>query len=279
MRDRELDLIAALVEGRLDDETEARALIDASPELRSEYEIQKVAFDALASVDSASLSDTERAGLRRDVWTELRAQPAAMAATQVPWYYRWVPVAAGMFVVVGLVAVINQGGSSDSAEVAQFSATTTSAGATAEDASGGSAAEDGADPVEGGNDAASAEDEPETSGVASVDLARALTPSGEQFYSAAAEKVRQGLDEMAIDSLGESSSSDQLQDCVDDSGLEGFDVVSVNPSPVVDGEGAAPVEVTPFITAAPDGADPETAPIAFVDLFSCDAIYVDYIDE
>ncbi len=109
MRDHELELIAALAEGRLEDESEARALIASSAEHLAEYEAQKLAFETLRSTPPAAMTDIERAALHRDVWTELRS-PVPVGASGNPWYYRWMPVAAGMFVVVGLVAVINQGG-------------------------------------------------------------------------------------------------------------------------------------------------------------------------
>ncbi|HSM45432.1 MAG TPA: hypothetical protein VK969_10490, partial [Acidimicrobiia bacterium] len=72
MRDDQIELIAALVEGRLEDESEARALIDSAPEFREEYEGQKTAYEMLTRVGTASLSDGERSALHRDVWTSLR---------------------------------------------------------------------------------------------------------------------------------------------------------------------------------------------------------------
>src|ERR687892_348665 len=102
MRDQDLELIAALVEGRLDDETEARALIASSAEAREEYEAQKRAYESLAAMGTAHLTETERATLHRDLWTELRGGDTP-ERTKTPWYVRWSPVAAGLFVVVGIV--------------------------------------------------------------------------------------------------------------------------------------------------------------------------------
>jgi hypothetical protein len=95
MRERDLDLIVALVEGRLEDEEEARALIESSSKHRLEYEAQKTAYQALSSAGTASLSETERAGIRRDVWSDLRSRPTPVVPAN-PWYYRWVSVAAGV---------------------------------------------------------------------------------------------------------------------------------------------------------------------------------------
>ncbi len=51
------------------------------------------------------MTELERAGLHRDLWTELRSAPATIK--QVPWWYRWSYVAAGLFVVVGLAGVLS----------------------------------------------------------------------------------------------------------------------------------------------------------------------------
>lgn len=280
MRDQELELIAALVEGRLEDETQARALIESAPEYRSEYEAQMVAYEALSSVPAATLSETERAALHRDVWTELRTPGTSPAGQPAPWYYRWVPVAAGMFVVVGLVAVINQGGSSDSTQLAaEFDlSVTTTAAATA---SGGDDSAESAQPEEAGSDGAESDvpaSEDEGSGSTlplTLDFARVLSPSGEDFFAAEAARVRDGVEEdYLVRSLEDDSATDQLQNCVDQSGLEGYEAVSANPSPASE-EGAVPAEVSPYIVAIPSEANPTTAPVAFVELFSCKVLYLD----
>lgn len=108
MRDYELELIASLAEGSLDDETEARALIESSPEHRAEYEAQLLAIESLRSVSSAAITDAERAALHRDVWTELRREPKSVARP-APWYYRWLPAAAALIVVVGVLSVVPRG--------------------------------------------------------------------------------------------------------------------------------------------------------------------------
>lgn len=67
MREHEIDLIAALVEGRLEDETEARALITSSPEMRQEYQAQKLAYEALAGAGMVRMTESERSALHRDI--------------------------------------------------------------------------------------------------------------------------------------------------------------------------------------------------------------------
>lgn len=273
MRDHELELIAALAEGRLEDESEARALVESSPEHRAEFEAQKRALAALAGVTSAELSEYERAALRRDIWTELRS-PVTTAPASQPWYYRWAPVAAGLFMIVGLVAVLNQGGDSDGATpiAAEFD-TDTTAGEASEGSTGG---EDSAD---GGAEAPSEPQETSTSittsgaieieDLVAADLARALTLADNAFYAAEAEEVRttaetdQETDEGAV----------RLNECVDESGLEGYSIVGAYPA--VSDDEPVPDDANPYIVVMPDDADVATAPLAFVDTVTCEVIYVD----
>lgn len=140
MRDQELELIAALVEGRLEDETEARALITSSIEAREEYETQKLAHDALQAMGTARLGEDERAALHRDVWTDLRAG-APTPKTRRPWYYRWVPVAAALFLVVGLAAVLSGGGEETARLLGEISSDLGAGDATAETTSTAAAVE------------------------------------------------------------------------------------------------------------------------------------------
>lgn len=272
MREHELELIAAFAEGRLEDETEARALIDSAPEFRAEFEAQKLAVESLSQLSRATMSETEKTALHRDLWTELRSTTAA-ARTRQPWYLRWAPVAAGLFVVVGLVAVVNQGGPFDSNQVAtEFTIVTTTVADSTEAADGGdggeSADDDAAAPV--------AEGDTDASDLGGADLARVLTPSGEQFYAETAEEIRTSTEsDPALQSFEEEASSDRLQECVDES-LDGYTVVGAHPSPFTDVEGEpVPEDATPFIAAIPEGGDLSTAPIAFVDLFACDLLYLD----
>ena len=107
MRKNEVELIAALAEGRLEDETAARALINSSPKHRAEYEAQQTAYEALSSVPPANLTEHETAALHRDIWTELQARPLP-TTVKTPWYYRWSYAAAGLFLIIGLAIVVDQ---------------------------------------------------------------------------------------------------------------------------------------------------------------------------
>lgn len=107
MHDHPLDLIAALADGSLRDEAEARALVESCPECREEYRIQTEVIGWLAATPTAEMTDLEKAALHRDLWTELRSQPGKRPST--PWWQRLAYVAAGLFVTVGLVSVLNNG--------------------------------------------------------------------------------------------------------------------------------------------------------------------------
>lgn len=107
MHEHPLDLIAALADGSLGDEAEARALIDSCRICRAEYVAQTEVIEWLATVPTVEMTDLEKATLHRDLWTELRNQPAKRSA--MPWWQRLSYVAAGLLVVVGLVGVLNSG--------------------------------------------------------------------------------------------------------------------------------------------------------------------------
>lgn len=120
MHEHDLDLIAALADGSLAEEAEARALVDACDVCRSEYRSQVDVLAWVASAPSVEMTELEKAALHRDLWTELRRDPAR--AAPVPWWQRWSYVAAGLFVMVGLAGVLNGVmGSGDSGGEAQES--------------------------------------------------------------------------------------------------------------------------------------------------------------
>lgn len=108
MKKRDIELITALAEGRLEDETQARALLAGSAALRDAYEAQVAAIAALRSLPSESLIEVERAELHREVWTRLRsgAEPSRGPA------WRLNPVAAAAVLVIGAgVVFASLGGS------------------------------------------------------------------------------------------------------------------------------------------------------------------------
>jgi len=105
MHKHDLDLIASLADGSVDDETEARALVESCVECRAEYQSQLTVLELLTSTPSVMMSDLEKAALHRDLWTELRSEPAAK--TPGASWYRWAYVAAGLLVTVGLAGVLS----------------------------------------------------------------------------------------------------------------------------------------------------------------------------
>lgn len=267
MRDRDLDLIAALVEGRLDDETEARALVASGPEFQAEYESQKLAYEALSDIGPAMLTETERAALHRDVWSELRSGGAAAAESRSPWYYRWAPAAAMMFVAVGLVAVISQSGGGEDQAVQEASATTAADSAEAGADSGGETVDTTA------TDGAAA---PTVSQLLSQDFSRAMSAADIAYYEAEAEKVRTGeVDSVQLDEEAEQNA--RVETCLESAELTGFQVIGASSPSEEDVEGgvAVPEDANPYVAAIPGDTNVEDAPIAFVDLVTCELIYVD----
>lgn len=263
MRDHELELIAALVEGRLEDETEARALIESSEEVRAEYEAQKAALEALGTLSSAAMTESERSALHRDTWTALRAGRAPNRA-KTPWYYRWTPVAAGLLVVVGLVGVLSQG-SNDGAETfrdmaANLSAdgegVTTTAGASADTfTDAGSQGE-----AAGGSDA----------------IAPAAPADAEtiDFYRATAEKIRESdFRSSSLQAFQAGPQDEEADSCLAQADLEGFRIVATGAEE--DRPAEAPEEAYPFFAAIPADEDLETAPIAFVNSDTCEILHVE----
>ena len=105
MHEHDLDLIAALANGSLVNGTEARALVDSCDICHTEYLEQTEVLALIAAAPSARMTDLEKAALHRDLWTELRREPAR--AQSAPWWQRLSYVAAGLFVAVGLVGVLN----------------------------------------------------------------------------------------------------------------------------------------------------------------------------
>lgn len=260
MREREIELIGALVEGTLEDETEARAMIASSPELQAEYEAQRLAYEALSSAGPALMHDQERAALHRDVWTALRAESTAPRA-RAPWYYRWVPIGVGVFVVgIAAVTVLTQTLGGDSAEVFdQASAETTIA-------TSGEAEEMNADAAD------------EEAATVTTAAATAIAPETEMF-GAAARSLREGGVDGVAEAPSVTESITDLDECLDQAGLEDVDIVQIVDSAFLSEISGITVptedESRSFLVAVPAQEDPETAPITFVDVESCEIAYVD----
>lgn len=269
MRKNEIELIAALAEGRLEDETAARALVDSSAAHRAEYEAHKTALEALSAIPSAQLSEHESAALHRDVWTELQAQPTT-AAAKAPWYYRWSYAAAGLFVIIGLVIVVDQTNpnfqptallGSDDAGSDSFAETSgrTSSGEAATDTTD-SAADAPADDAESADAAADG-----ASDGAADEGAELTAPAISTLGDLAAQTRRGELKSFQLGAANvDQAVVDEMMSCIEVAGLAAHDVV-----------GDVEVEHH-YIVAAPTGSEigPET-PISFVDTESCETVYTD----
>jgi hypothetical protein len=266
MRDHDLELIAALVEGRLEDETEARALIASSAGAREEYEAQKLAYESLRALGTANLSEEERAALHRDVWTELRTETAGR--TKAPWYYRWAAIAAGLFVVIGLVAVLSGQEAGDTFDeiAAELSG----------DGEGGAAATtsaaEGADMDSGGDDASAESAPTETTEALSegTTTADAAADENAALYEAEAERVRQGEFTARLQDYDQEEDG-EVDACLKEAGLIDYRPVATvtGPDPTAgDGEES-------LVVAAPEQTILIEAPLAFVDLDTCQLIYLD----
>lgn len=258
MRDHEIELISALVEGRLEDETEARALLDSSPGLQAEYEAQSLAYEALTSAGPAKLGEDEKTALHRDVWTALRSEQTS-SPSRAPWLFRWVPVVGvGIFVVgIGTLTLLNQGTSGDTAalfdgetDVTTIASTNTTEAAMAE-----------------ANDGDEATD-------LTLAGATAEAPAIESF-SAAARALRHPDADTTEELATENAAKSKQDACLETAGLAGSKIVfSVDQAVFIDSSTGEELEGS-FIAAIPAGADLETAPISFVDLDTCEIAYVD----
>ena len=268
MHEHDRELIAALVEGRLDDESEARALISSSTELREEYEAQKIAYETLRSTIPAKLSESERSALHREVWTALRAETASR---RTPWYSRLAPVAAGLLVVIGVATVFlpggqDSGGDEAAAPLSADSSTSASTSIAAE-SEGGEADIDDGETLE--TTAQSGEEAP---------------ADGAAAFSSEAERVREGdFDEGNLETFSytRTSNAPEIEECVDAAGLRGFRVVatlSETPTPQESATDSTTTTVpaeAAIAVAIPEDADLGTAPVAFVDLGTCEVVYTD----
>jgi hypothetical protein len=114
-QNHDLDLIAAFAEGRPDDTAPAEALVAACAECAEIFRSHRIVLEAVQLQAPIAMSDLERHRLHASVWDSLQtgasstATPAKKAA-RTPWWYRVVPVAAALVVVVGIGANLLSGG-------------------------------------------------------------------------------------------------------------------------------------------------------------------------
>lgn len=264
MRDNELELIAALVEGRLEDETEARALIASSPEFREEYESQKLAYEALQGAASVELTESERSALHRDVWTALRREKTVAGSS--PWYYRWIPVtAAALLVLVGLVAVLGQVGGQDSAfdeiaaDLADGGGENTAETTDSDSAGADEAGDDGAETFEESTESTAAASE-------------SLPDDPARYYAQEAERVREGEFTGRMQTYDTESDRD-VSGCLERADLAEYLAVAILTPP--DQVSQESVGEPLVVVAVPEGSELSDAIVAFVDLSSCQVVYLD----
>ena len=243
MHRHDLDVIAALAAGTLEDEASARALIAACDECRIEYETQQQILAALAETAPATMTEAERAGLHRDLWTALRPQQAPR--TSKAWWYRVSYAAASLLVVIGVASVISQTGVQEATET--FTALP---------------ADEQVD-VENEIAAPSAAPAPTSAAAADSPTYAAAAPQDGLDFAAMAESVRSDTDAlsdysserwMIADSAGTS-------ECVDQAEFEGQRIVAI---------------IENYILAVPAGTElgPDT-PITFVDIDTCSVVHVE----
>lgn len=239
MRDHERELIAALVDGSLEDETEARALLESSAEARAEYELQLDALRALSAAGAVMMTESERAVLHRDLWGRLHAEQAKPAAAGV---YRWSLAAAALFVVVGLGAVLGGGllNQADSGEDMAVEAT------AADEADTSVAAAETADALAG-------------------DGAAPMSFDAQEYFVEEAARLRQG------EALYRAAGDDpKEEDCLAAASLFDHDVIAV-----VGEDDAAPVPGSYLAAVARDEEIGADTPIHFVDSNVCEVVYTD----
>jgi hypothetical protein len=263
MRKHEIELIAALAEGTLEDETEARALVVSSGKARSEYEAQKTALNALASVPSSTLTDSEKAALHRDIWTQLKAQPVATKKA-TPWYFRWSYAAAGLFLVVGLVAVLNTDGFSGGDDAAtEELAAPRDAGETADTTVGAAGGDEGAEAPSIAEDGASADDAVSDEPIVG-------------FFMREASKVRAGQFATAADTSEDEQQSvlDKQAECLLRADLDGYE--AVGEVSFADAEALGLDPDTSYLIAVPTLEElGEDTPVAFVEVDTCELVHTD----
>jgi anti-sigma factor RsiW len=251
MHNHDLDLIASLADGSLDDQTEARALVATCPQCRQEYESQTSILEALSGIEPALMTDLEKAALHRDLWTELRGEHAGRAAT--PWWYRWSYAAAALFVMVGLVAVLNQNGLGD--EVSE----------TFSEVSSG---------LDGGGSAESVtplySPQMDESGSETSTTIAAATDSGAGTTVPTVESAATDFKTVADEArLGQLPPTDRAllterAACLGAAGLEDYEF-----------KGAVEEERT-YLIAVPAGVDLDSeTPITFVDADTCEVVHVE----
>ncbi|MEX0700391.1 MAG: hypothetical protein WD895_09330 [Acidimicrobiia bacterium] len=245
MHDHDLDLIASLADGSLDDQTQARALVETCQECRQEYEAQVTVIAAIATIESVRMTELERAALHRDLWTEVRSEPTKKPSA-TPWWYRLPYAAAGLFVMVGLVAVVNQLGTEVSETLSEVSS----------GLDGGADAQ-GEEPM---NPAAFDEGAAENASSTTIAAAGETTVVTSAEFKALASETRL----QQLPATVRAAPSDDQSACLTDAGLEDHELVGI----VDNGR--------TYLIVIPAGVDLDTdTPVSFVDADTCEVVHVE----
>ncbi len=260
MHDHDLDLIASLADGSLEEGAEARALVETCEICRHEYDTQVSVLGALSGLQSARLTDLEKAGLHRDLWTELRSE-AVEERRVIPWWYRLSYAAAGLFVMVGLVAVLGQNVFNSEGDEAATTFSEVSSGLD-----GGTSAESVAPLVSPQADQSGGAAPTTTAGATATTAGTSPSVS----TTLAAESVEPDFEAVAAETRqGELPPADralvtQKAECLGAAGLENYEF-----------KGSIEQDRT-YLVAVPAGValDSDT-PVAFVDADTCEVVHVE----
>lgn len=133
----DIDLLAALAEGRLDDPRPAEELVSSCPECAELYHTHRTVLEAVRRQPRPELTEMESRRIRTRVWDEIGVSsdsPARQTPVRsTPAWYRVLGVAAALAVVVGVAGVIVRGGGEDSG-LATIAAESSDAGGATTDA-------------------------------------------------------------------------------------------------------------------------------------------------
>ncbi|MEX0863544.1 MAG: hypothetical protein WD269_01560 [Acidimicrobiia bacterium] len=240
MNRREIELVTALAEGRLEDETEARALIEANPGLRAAYEAQRRAIEALSQLPIPGMSHAERTALHRDVWTALTTEniggrSVAPRRAGLTWGY----AAAALLVVVGVVAALGRFTGSEQQGLSGIAA----------------------EAVDQGSDELTEDGAEQTTMVAAAPAAEDTA----DFLAGYADQARAGTLSYTASRLMTDEETEAIERCVDRAGLSDRKI-----------EGEIERDGKRFALVVPEGEPLKSdTDIVFVDLETCQIAYRD----
>ncbi|MGA7097465.1 MAG: hypothetical protein WB245_07845 [Acidimicrobiia bacterium] len=247
MHKHDPDLIAAFADGSNDNEIQARALIESCAECRAEYENQVRMIAMLRQVPPVTMTDREKAAMRRDLWTELRSDPIEEATAGSPWWYRWSYAAAGLVIVVGIAAGLGNVIGNSTQTAASFSEIGSGLGSD----TGQPRSYVGQESA-GGSD--SAVDQPQTTTTA------AATAEGPISFDTLAADARLKVERSQLADAPEMT--DEIESCLTTLGLEGQTLVE-----------RVVRDKDYLVTATPD-EDP-TPSVVIITVEPCEVVYTD----